>query len=405
MCGHVGIAGKLDLKDEATMKRLLLLDFFRGPDSTGFAAVNVAGSEAKVAKIASHPLDLFDSTRFKDLLSAYKASVFMGHNRAATKGAVNAINAHPFICGHIVGAHNGTLDASSFKELEDKLGVGFDVDSHAIFAAIEKFGIDETMPMLRGAWALVWYDLNEGTLNFLRNKERPFWISTTDDNEKLIWASEWPFIQAATELSNDVKGYQLRKAEGQYMYFETSVDTLYTYKVSDFRDAKVTKDHIKPVKRPLKGKEPAPVTTYNHGAGHNAPFRNATQTETGQAWMNGTTTRGGSTTSSTVADNVDCVHFYGNGQEPWAGILGTMEFESYVKYGCQWCEEPIDICDVGTSIFEKEEVAFCKKCTAGNKQSNRLYTADLSPFRKEKAAREASKKQLAVIGAVRGLAN
>jgi len=41
-----------------------------------------------------------------------------------------------------------------------------------------------------GAWALVWWDKGEETLNFLRNKERPLWIAFTKSNDTLFWASE-----------------------------------------------------------------------------------------------------------------------------------------------------------------------------------------------------------------------
>jgi glucosamine 6-phosphate synthetase-like amidotransferase/phosphosugar isomerase protein len=128
MCGLVGIAGKLTVKDEATMKRLFLLDFFRGPDSTGLAAVRGDGN-IHVSKLASHPIDLFDSARFKTALSGYNSKIFLGHNRYATKGKVNANNAHPYHYGDIVGAHNGTLSISSWRALE-KLSAKISKSTH-----------------------------------------------------------------------------------------------------------------------------------------------------------------------------------------------------------------------------------------------------------------------------------
>jgi hypothetical protein len=46
MCGHVGVAGDLALKDEALMKRLLIFDYLRGPDSTGLAAIETTATPA-----------------------------------------------------------------------------------------------------------------------------------------------------------------------------------------------------------------------------------------------------------------------------------------------------------------------------------------------------------------------
>jgi glucosamine 6-phosphate synthetase-like amidotransferase/phosphosugar isomerase protein len=142
MCGIVGLAGDLFHQDETTIKRLIHLDYLRGQDSTGFAAIRNSG-EAVIAKIASHPYNLFDTKRFQQALQYGCSKVFLGHNRAATKGAVNEMNAHPFQVGHITGVHNGTLEAKDFTMLEEMLGEKFNVDSEALFAAIAKFGVEK----------------------------------------------------------------------------------------------------------------------------------------------------------------------------------------------------------------------------------------------------------------------
>src|SRR3546814_6662079 len=74
MCGHVGIAGKMELKDEALMRRLLVFDYFRGPDSTGFAALRKDGTH-RLAKIASNPLNLFDMKRFSERSEEHKSEL------------------------------------------------------------------------------------------------------------------------------------------------------------------------------------------------------------------------------------------------------------------------------------------------------------------------------------------
>src|SRR3546814_8848521 len=79
--------------------------------------------------------------RFSEANNVYQSLAFVGHNRFATKGKVNDLNAHPFHYGNIVGAHNGTLEKSSWDALDKKLGEDTDVDSQAIITSIATFGI------------------------------------------------------------------------------------------------------------------------------------------------------------------------------------------------------------------------------------------------------------------------
>lgn len=380
MCGLVGVAGKLEFKDEATVKRLLIYDYFRGPDSTGIAVVNKDGTEAKVVKIASHPLDLFDMNKFKAALSGYQSSVFMGHNRAATKGAVNAINAHPYEFGHIVGAHNGTLSASTFAKLNEKLGEKFEVDSQAVFACIAKFGIEETVALFQesvegkqcpDAWALVWFDFEERTLNFLRNKERPFWYSYSKEFDRLFWASEWPMIDAAVKLS--VQGYDLyADPDKGYRFWQTPENVHFKFDIDKLRAGSETKP--KPVAKELKGKAPAPVgTTAATGTG---PFgrQNSGTSGSGSGKTTSTTTSRG-TLLGNSADTL--VHLFGNKTAPFAGFITAEKFAEIAKYGCSWCGTDVDFEDVGVSVFERDGTVLCPSCGIGDKGHSRVYTTDL----------------------------
>jgi hypothetical protein len=293
-CGLVGVAGKLEFRDEALMRRLLVLDYFRGVDSTGMAAIR-ADDSLHLAKIASHPIDLFDTGKFKAALSGHNSKAFIGHNRAATKGGVNAVNAHPFECGHIIGAHNGTLDRLSWNRLQDASGEKFDVDSHAIFKAIEVIGIDETVKLMEegstsvdGAWSLVWFDLKENTLNFLRNKHRPLWYAYTKNFDRVFWASEHEMIRTATEMSTNP--YEIFMNTEGFRYFATQENWLYQFDMAKMR--KATGGRPKPKVRELKGREP--IRSY---AGNVSNFPQRTphgSSGSGQS----TTTSTGSKTSS-----------------------------------------------------------------------------------------------------------
>jgi glucosamine 6-phosphate synthetase-like amidotransferase/phosphosugar isomerase protein len=75
MCGLVGIAGQMTAKDDAVIKRLLMYDYFRGPDSTGMAAIRGNG-DVYLAKLASDPVTLFDTGKFKPLSAASAASIW-----------------------------------------------------------------------------------------------------------------------------------------------------------------------------------------------------------------------------------------------------------------------------------------------------------------------------------------
>lgn len=354
MCGHVGIAGNLEFKDEATFKRLLLLDYFRGPDSTGVAVLNKARTEAKIAKIASHPLDLFDSVKYRTAVTGTTSSVFLGHNRAATRGKVNGANAHPFECGHIIGAHNGTLEPSSFLALETSLGEQFDVDSEAIFKHIEKFGIEATVPLMQGAWALVWIDLSDGTINFLRNKERTFWLAYSDKCDKIFWASEWKTIDWSVEAST--QPYKMWVDEEGYFFFPTELDTHLKFDLKDLIAGNKEGKKPEPISsNVIKGKE-SPANKPAQGV----PFSWDKSGWTEPSWKTNSKNGGSGANQKTilqlVVDN-DKV------QNPFKNIITTLEFNIMAANGCNWCGEEVDLEEEGVVVFQKEDVVLCSKCS------------------------------------------
>jgi predicted glutamine amidotransferase len=374
MCGHVGIAGNLAYKDEATLKRLLLLDYFRGPDSTGLAAIRKAG-EHKIAKVASHPLDLFEMNRFKDALSGHNSKAFIGHNRAATRGVVNSYNAHPYVYDHIIGAHNGTLDSASTKALEDAVGEKFGVDSQAIFAAIAKLGVDAAIPLMEegkesttGAWSLVWYDSQQNSMNFLRNKHRPMWYAYSKEFDRIFWASEWAMIENAVRMS--VNGYELYRDDKGHRFWQTEADVHYRYDLEAL--AAGGTERPKPTAKVLKGKEPKQVTTTTYdpldrGTGSNGP---------GKTWpiqSSTTKSRGGD-----GGNNV--VELFGDRTSPLAGMISEDTFKRLAKDGCSWCSSPVDFLDVGLTIYESQDLVFCPECSKGRgaSTSSRIYVQDMT---------------------------
>jgi len=389
MCGHVGIAGKLEHKDEAVFKRMLMYDYFRGPDSTGMVSFKDTDKTFRTAKIASHPLDLFEMKRFTEALSYYTSSVFLGHNRAATRGVVNNANAHPFTCDHISGAHNGTLTVSSYNDLQDAIGEKTGTDSEAIFIAIARLGIDETVKLLQGAWALVWIDKNEGTLNFLRNDQRPFWFGYSDKLNKVYWASEFWMITAALQSSSS----PLFKNEKGHSYFQTLPDWHYKLGLDELKAGGT--ERPKPRVKELKGREPAPVTPVGQSnfpsSSHGTSGTTHSSNRTGGTATHSTTTA--LTTGTVPARGKDGDEFIPervtvewDANDPAAGTMNKDQLDFLTKYGCSWCYSDIDTAKPGLTIFPSEGRVLCPKCTGSD--HNRIYLPayEMQMLQKAKAA-------------------
>jgi glucosamine 6-phosphate synthetase-like amidotransferase/phosphosugar isomerase protein len=367
MCGLVGIAGGLEYKDEEAMQRMMLMNWFRGKHSTGLAAVRPSG-EVRIVKAATDPMALFEFPKFKDALNGHQSCVFLGHARAATKGAINNYNAHPFRFEHIVGAHNGTLMGSSQDDLEKEIGEKYPVDSMSIIASIAAIGIAETVKLLRGSWAISWVDLNEGTMNFLRNKERPLYFGTTKDKKLVFWASEWPAIVAGLH-----DGYRemARDKDGD-RFFEFPADYHYKFDISSLMKGEFTKAAMK--KR--EGKEPflALSNHSSHYGGHSRvsdPFRRTTNL----------TTTSLSSSREAIAEKTRQLMTIveGTEEQPYAGVIHRDEFETWAFEGCQFCQTPVRWGDTGITIYVRDGIVLCREHSCvQNKSQTRIFVPNVT---------------------------
>jgi hypothetical protein len=217
-------------KDIGVFEKLLYADTFRGPHSTGVFCrrEHLIKGEGyvripmwKEAIPGPEYLETYDWTALSTGFGTFNnyPNFLVGHNRWATQGAINDLNAHPFQYGKITMVHNGTLmDQDLLPESKD-----FEVDSENICYSINKIGAAETIQKLDGAFVLIWHDSSDDTLHIIRNEERPFhlakivggdWFGASEE-DMLLW------ILARGKLPNNIQEH-----------FECVVGTEYIFDVS-----------------------------------------------------------------------------------------------------------------------------------------------------------------------------
>lgn len=372
MCGIVGIAGDLWFKEEATMQSLFLLDYFRGKDSTGLAAVSNGGT-VKIAKLATDPITLFQFPKFKDALNGNSSKLFLGHNRASTSGLTNNYNAHPYQFGHIAGVQNGTLEYKDKSTLEEMLGEKFDVDSQALFAAIAKFGIKTVIESIhegsdsqRGAWSLVWYDQKEDTINFIRNKWRPMWFCWTNDFKKLFFGSRWEMLHHATRMAEpEYKLAEFTFQEGErkgekYRFYHLPENQHWKFNLEELK--KGSKSRPKPVVKLLKGKEPS-TSGYKSSVTWD-PFPN-------RGNQNSSTTTSLRGSNDKDGNGIGIFHvFPDNVDQPYSFALRLHRFHELVQttqgggqLGCSYCYSDIPFGTPGITVYNSQDTILCPKCS------------------------------------------
>ena len=232
MCGIVCVIRKDSkkslYKDHTDIfKQMLYADALRGWDSTGIAAVRT-NNMVHVVKDACPPASLFH--RNEDHTWIHGNQALVGHNRFATKGKTNKENAHPFKEEHITLVHNGTLKFHHhLKNVE--------VDSHAITHSIVERGAKDTLEMLDGAFALVWFDAQTNLIHAARNNERPLHLLETED--LFILSSEQGLAQwicarnnvkiKKTQMLTSGLIYSFKTNRKDIRYVDTERFQLFTY--------------------------------------------------------------------------------------------------------------------------------------------------------------------------------
>lgn len=213
MCGLVGIftQGYTNDKEMALFKGLLLVDQLRGEHATGVFKVSPSKNEVSVIKRATNAVDFLADEEVKEFLDKDKVNIYVGHNRYATMGDKGKHdNAHPFQADHITLVHNGGVDPFALDLLEGYTDPAVEVDSHMVALTIAKHGIEKAVKEhLSGAFALIWWDSKERTLNFIRNQDRPLWFAVTTQGA-MVWASEKAFLDVFLERAGRASGYRMK---------------------------------------------------------------------------------------------------------------------------------------------------------------------------------------------------
>ena len=203
MCGLIGIAVAQSSKITSHnlglfLEAAALVGTTRGQDGTGLALVTHSNQPASIYKEGIPGWNFLDTKTWDNAKSSlYETEAALLHNRKATVGASKYSNTHPFVSGPITLEHNGTLRVYP---------KGYDTDSAFLCEKIAKADdVLEALATMNGAYALVWHDSRDGTINLARNKERPLVVVTDMAEGVIMWASEkWMLAACAGRIGRSL---------------------------------------------------------------------------------------------------------------------------------------------------------------------------------------------------------
>lgn len=195
MCGIVGVTtGMLSSREAEIFEDLMVVSNLRGATGAGVAGIAESGTHYH-CKTIHDGIAIQRSKAYNQMTSfvgVNKCNTLIGHTRAPTRGGteITAVHPHTSEDNRIIGVHNGTMNSVAGQTLTWK-----DSDSKALIQSIATQGIRKTIETSSGAYAIVWYDSDERTLNFIRNSQRPLWFAKVAGGYTMYWASERAFLE------------------------------------------------------------------------------------------------------------------------------------------------------------------------------------------------------------------
>lgn len=197
MCGICGgMSYPLNMAELGHVKTLMVLSSLRGYEGSGAISVREQKRKLYVPTVKSElsSAELAVDPDFEEIIHGSK--IVIAHSRAPTRGGNEPDFVHPHRSGHITGVHNGTMFEIGGQRIDDKVS-----DSKKIFEFLSEHTVEDFIKSSRGAYSLVWVDTKLGTLNFLRNDQRPMiWARIcggTDHASTMFWASEKSMLDYA----------------------------------------------------------------------------------------------------------------------------------------------------------------------------------------------------------------
>lgn len=195
MCGLFGgYSSFLSKQEVERVEELGVLSQFRGRHSAGTIVsskpyINKAKRVIRIRKCVGTTSHLFSDKSYRETVDNSEVQFIVGHARFATVGDITTANAHPFKCDHIYGVHNGTIHSFVVPKGQESENS----DSRILFNKIKEVGVDRALEEAKdGAYAIVYYDLSNDTLNFARNDKRTLYY--VEVMGTMYWASESRFL-------------------------------------------------------------------------------------------------------------------------------------------------------------------------------------------------------------------
>jgi hypothetical protein len=192
MCGLSGVmSNSISYNEEAMFKDLLNVSSLRGSEGSGCIISQASVLKRNPAIRAIRTKGISGQLAYSDELNALlkgRINCLIGHARWPTKGGVDIAAVHPHRSGHIIGVHNGTMTRVGGVDVKSDMS-----DSAMLFDSFARNGVEETIKESDGAYALVWVNEQDQTINFLRNGLRTLYFRNYGWNKNIntmYWASE-----------------------------------------------------------------------------------------------------------------------------------------------------------------------------------------------------------------------